>query len=391
MSSEVFERYQRLEQYVGWAEADAINLTAVAAILEPYFPALIDDFYHEIERNAETRKVITGGREQIERLKCTLVGWLRELFAGVYDADYVARRWRVGYRHVEIGLEQVFTNAAMSRLRTGLHRALAELPLPPALDRFQLRQSLDKRLDLDLAIIEDAYQTEYAIRQQRIERLAAIGQIAGGIAHEVRNPLNVIKTSVYYLLNARNPSNEKRAEHLARVEKQVDIADSVITALSNFAKMPLPDRSPFPVLPFVRDVLDSVRSPDSIELVTDLPESLPLVLADAGQVRIVLSNLVRNALDAMQTGGRLTIAGRVENDSVRLTVADTGHGIPADDLARIMEPFYTTKARGIGLGLAISNAILSKNGGALSVTSTPGQGSTFAMTLQVAPETGGNV
>lgn len=388
MSSEVFERYQRLEQYVGWAEADAIRLTAVAAALEPHFPVLIDDFYHEIEQHAETRKVITGGREQIERLKCTLVGWLRELFAGVYDAEYVARRWRVGYRHVEIGLEQVFTNVAMSRLRTGLHMALTVLPLPPDLDLFQLRQSLDKRLDLDLAIIEDAYQTEYAIRQQRIERLAAIGQIAGGIAHEVRNPLNVIKTSVYYLLNARSPSDEKRAEHLTRIEKQVGIADGVITALSNFAKMPVPDRSPFPVWSFVKDVLDSVRLPDSIELVTELPESLPQVLADSGQVRIVLSNLVRNARDAMPSSGRLTIAARVEGDNVHLAVADTGHGIPAEDLVRIMEPFFTTKARGIGLGLAISNAILSKNGGTLSVTSTPGEGSTFTMTLQAAPTTG---
>ncbi|HEX6987113.1 MAG TPA: ATP-binding protein, partial [Planctomycetaceae bacterium] len=227
--------------------------------------------------------------------------------------------------------------------------------------------------------------TEHAIRQQRNERLAAIGQIAGGVAHEVRNPLNVIKTSVYYLLNARNASPEKRAEHLARIEKQVGIADGVVTALSNFAKMPIPDRSPFRLGPLVTDVLDSVRLPDPIAVETDLPEALPPVLADAGQIRIVVSNLVRNARDAMPQGGRLTVTGRADGGAVRLAVADTGHGIPAEDLRRIMEPFFTTKARGIGLGLAISNAILAKNEGSLSVESVPGQGSVFTITLEAAP------
>ncbi len=171
-------------------------------LLEPALPALIDDFYEEIERHPETRQVITGGQPQVKRLKGTLIRWLHELLSGPYDADYVERRWRVGHRHVEIGLEQVFTNAALSRLRTGLNRILSDAPETPELDVRTATQSLNRLLDLDLAIIEDAYQTEFALRQQRIERLAAIGQIAGGVAHEVRNPLNVIKTSVYYLLNA---------------------------------------------------------------------------------------------------------------------------------------------------------------------------------------------
>ncbi len=102
-------------------------------------------------------------------------------------------------------------------------------------------RALNKLLDLDLAIIEDAYQAEYMARLQRSERLATLGQVAGGVAHELRNPLNVVKTSVYYLLNARNPTPEKQAEHLRRIERNVELADNVITALSNFAKVPVPD------------------------------------------------------------------------------------------------------------------------------------------------------
>src|SRR5207249_3268292 len=161
------------------------RVNAVGPLLETCFAPLIDDFYAEIERHPEARKVITGGAAQIERLKGTLRGWIHELFVGHYDSAYVVRRWKVGRRHVGIGLDQVYTNVALSRLRSGLSLALQERW---TCDREELKataRALNTLLDLDLATIEDAYQSEYTARQQRAERLAAIGQVAGGIAHEL--------------------------------------------------------------------------------------------------------------------------------------------------------------------------------------------------------------
>src|SRR5262245_39267748 len=250
-AEELFRRYQELQQYVGWTDDDARRVQSVADILGPHLTPLIEDFYAEIGRHPDARKVITGGAAQVERLKGTLRAWLRDLLAGPYDRDYVARRWRVGWRHVEIGLDQVYTNVALSRLRRGLLRSLQEKWEGDPRPLFAIRQSLNTLLDLDLAIIEDAYQAEYTARQQRSERLAAIGQVAGGVAHELRNPLNVVKTSVYYLLNARNPTPEKKAEHLRRIERHVGVADGVITTLSNFARMPVPDLRPFTLGPCI--------------------------------------------------------------------------------------------------------------------------------------------
>jgi two-component system, NtrC family, sensor kinase len=387
-SDRLFGRYRELQSYVGWSDVDAERIVAAAALLEPCLQDLVDDFYAEIERHPAARKVITGGQAQIDRLKGTLVQWIRELLAGRYDADYVARRWRVGWRHVEIGLEQVYTNVALSRLRTGLIRALhVSWPHDPQA-LIETVRALNKLLDLDLAIIEDAYQAEYMARLQRTERLATLGQVAGGVAHELRNPLNVVKTSVYYLLNARNPTPEKKSDHLKRIERNVDLADNVITSLSNFAKVPVPALVPIAIEPLLCEALEINPPGEGIAVTVDCPARLPRALGDSDQLRIALGNLIRNARDAMIQGGRLTISAVANDGFVEIAVADNGVGIEATDLSRIMEPLYSTKARGLGLGLAISRSIVEKNQGSLNVSSEPGRGSTFTIRLTALPSDG---
>jgi two-component system, NtrC family, sensor kinase len=387
-SERLFGRYRELQSYVGWTEDDAERIVAAAGLLEPCLHDLVDDFYAEIERHPAARKVITGGQAQIDRLKGTLVQWIRELLAGRYDALYVARRWRVGWRHVEIGLEQVYTNVALSRLRTGLIRNLhmSWQRDPQALE--QTVRALNKLLDLDLAIIEDAYQAEYAARLQRTERLVTLGQVAGGVAHELRNPLNVVKTSVYYLLNARNPTPEKNADHFKRIERNVELADNVITSLSNFARVPVPSLVPIAIEPLVRETLEINPPGDGIDVTVDCPAGLPDALGDGDQLRIALGNLIRNARDAMAEGGKLAISAHAAAGVVELSVVDTGVGIAAKDLARITEPLYSTKARGLGLGLAITRSIVEKNEGSLCVTSEPGRGSNFTIRLTASPSDG---
>jgi signal transduction histidine kinase len=385
-ATDPFRRFEELQAYIGWDAADAERVHALHPLVEPFLAGLIDDFYQEIEVHPEAQAVITGGPHQIARLKKTLLNWLRELFCGNYDRDYAVRRWNVGYRHVEIGLDQVFTNAALSRLRMGLLRILEDQwradrqALPAAL------RSLNALLDLDLALIQDAYATEFTLRLRQNERLVAIGQVAGGVAHELRNPLNVVKTSVYYLLNARNASSAKVAEHLQRIERQVGLADSVITTLSDFAKLAPPDRCAVPVSACIQESLPADGPPAHIQWIIDCPESLPPVLVDLKQIRIALGNVIRNAQDAMPDGGRLSVTARRHAEFVELAIVDTGVGIPPDDLRRILEPFYSTKTRGIGLGLAITRSIIQKNHGTIHVASELGRGSTFTIRLPAAPQ-----
>ena len=380
---ELFERYQDIQRYVGWTQADADRVHAAAPLVESAFPELVDDFYREIAEHEATRKVFTGGDAQVERLKGALQIWLRQLMTGPYDLAYAERRFRVGYRHVEIGLKQIYVEAAVSRLRNGLLRVLSQKwPAERGIDELvATMRSINTLVDLDLAIIQDAYETASNDRLMRVERLAAIGRVAGGIAHELRNPLNVMRTSVYFLRNVSNPAPEKIAEHLQRIERQVALSDSVISALSEFAKLPSANLQPLSILDGLRRSVPSDSWPENVELVWDIPADLPHALADDKQLTIVFGNLIRNGCESMPNGGRLTLSARHLQDRIEVAVTDTGCGIKAEDLPRIREPFRSTKARGIGLGLALSQAILEKNRGTLKIASEVGHGSTFTVVL----------
>jgi PAS domain S-box-containing protein len=166
----VYARYQDLQTYVSWTAADSQRVQNAARSIAPHFPELVEDFYAEIQRHPAASRVLTGGPAQIARLKETLGTWLWELFCGHYDESYVARQWRVGLRHVEIGLPQVYTAAALSRLRNGMIRILRAEWRDEEQELSLSLQSLNKLLDLDLTIISDAYETEYVEQKQESER-----------------------------------------------------------------------------------------------------------------------------------------------------------------------------------------------------------------------------
>lgn len=375
-------RFLELQAYVGWTDLDASRVVMAAPSLEPHLPAIVDDFYEEIERHPAAQQVITEGQAQIERLKQTLVNWLRELLSGQYDEAYAARRWNVGYRHVAIGLSQIYTNMALSRMKKGLLRALRESWTGDEDTLLSVIESLVTLLDMDLALIQEAYESEHNSLLQRTERLATLGQVSGGIAHELRNPLNAIKTSVYFLTHAKNPTAEKSVEHLERIGRQVDGANRVISALSDFAKQRAATLSPFSLRDCLDEVVGTQPPPDKVNLTITIPEDLPRVLGDCEQLEIVIGNLLRNAADAIEESGDVTVSAELQGDEVQISVRDTGKGISRDDLPRITEPLFSTKARGIGLGLAITRAILQKHGTKLSVESVPGAGTTFTLKLK---------
>lgn len=218
----------------------------------------------------------------------------------------------------------------------------------------------------------------------RKEKLATLGQISAGIAHEIRNPLNAVKTSAYFLLHAQNPAEAKVREHLERIDRQVAMVDNVVTALTDVARLPEPTATDCDIRSMLTDSLRGVSLSSLISVEMELSDELPLIPVDPNQLPIVFRNLIRNARDAMPNGGTLTFSASEADGEVTIQISDTGVGIHPEDLLKITEPFFTTKAHGMGLGLAITKAIVENNGGRLEVTSELGRGTCFSIILRAA-------
>ncbi len=165
----LFDRYRDLQSYLDWSEDDPRRMIEAAKLVEPVLDEIVADFYREIERHPDASQVLNQGPVQVERLRKSLRRWLEQLFEGNYDRQYVLGRWQVGLRHAEIGLQQVYTNMALSRMRRGIHRAIRAAGLSDE-QSWPLVETVNKVLDLDLAIIADSYESHRLQLETRAER-----------------------------------------------------------------------------------------------------------------------------------------------------------------------------------------------------------------------------
>ena len=235
----------------------------------------------------------------------------------------------------------------------------------------ELRQSLD-----DLASAH-----EQLVRQ---ERLAAIGELASTIGHELRNPLGVISNAVFLLRKDFGPNpGEAAARHLETAEREVSAATVIVSDLLEFTRQRQPVLAEVDVVALVDEVLAILPPPTGV--VVDRAPVTGAVVAplDRDMMRQVLLNLVGNGYQAMPAGGRLTVGVAAHDGAVTVSLADTGPGVEAGAKDRLFEPFFTTKSHGVGLGLSVCKRIVEAHGGQIQVDSEPGEGARFTVALPV--------
>jgi PAS domain S-box-containing protein len=228
-------------------------------------------------------------------------------------------------------------------------------------------------------------------RLLRQERLAALGQLAGSIAHELRNPLGVISNATTYLSMIQPDADEKVLEYIEIIRNETHISEKIISDLMDYARLQTVERKPAKIAEIIRNAQRRNPPPGYLKASTEVPAGLPPVLVNATQIEQVIGNLLTNAYQAMPTAGKLLIKVELVNELneeewVKVTVKDTGEGITPEDMEKIFEPLFSTKAKGIGLGLAVSKKIIDANHSRIEVESHPGKGSTFTLYLPIQKE-----
>jgi len=215
------------------------------------------------------------------------------------------------------------------------------------------------------------------------ENLAMLGQLAGGMGHQLRNPLGVISNAVYLLKTILPRGNEKAEEYIDVISSEVLKSSKIISDLLTFAQVQATDVKQIAPIDLVHQVLKSNPSPGNVRVRIRISGSMPDISIDVQQIEQVLGNLITNAYQSIAEDGKVIISAHQKSGFIYFLVKDTGIGIRTEDLSQIFTPLFTTKARGIGLGLAISKRLAEANGGTIEVKSKKGQGSTFTLILPI--------
>jgi len=224
------------------------------------------------------------------------------------------------------------------------------------------------------------------------ERLALIGQLSANVAHELNNPLQGIVTYSHLLLE-RQPREDSSTEFIQKIVTQANRCRDIIRGLLDFSRQRKPDKTVCNVNSVLQECVALLKDQalfHNIQLEESLQDDIPMAVIDPSQIERVFMNMIINAAEAMQAGGRLTLATHYDpaHRLIEVEFRDTGHGIPEENLERIFDPFFTTKdaGHGTGLGLAISYGIVKEHRGSISVESVAGQGTTFTIRLPVTIE-----
>ncbi len=215
------------------------------------------------------------------------------------------------------------------------------------------------------------------------ERLAAVGELATMVAHDLRNPLQSIATAMYCLEKEIPEENSEKAKKLvANVKNSLNYSDKIVRELLDYSAKIHLDLTVITPSELVSKALSTITVPSDVKLLNNL-EKKPVVHVDVNRIRRVCVNIISNAFDAMPKGGTLTISSKTVKENLELSFSDTGEGMTKQQIDKLMVPFYTTKAKGMGLGLAISKRIVEAHHGKIVVDSTVGQGTTFTLLLPI--------
>lgn len=242
---------------------------------------------------------------------------------------------------------------------------------------------LEKKLDeanQNLKVMEE--------KLLKAERLAAIGELAGIIGHDLRNPLQGIRSAIYYLKTHSDGVDEANFEMMQEIDNCIERSDKIINDLIEYSQVINLEHVPTEPKTLIARSLAQVKAPENIEIL-DRTSAKPVLIVDSNRIERVFTSIIKNAYDAMPDGGRLTLTCKKSFGNAVFCFEDTGVGMDDETLTKIWTPLFTTKAKGMGLGLSICKRLIEAHNGSISAKSAVGKGTTITVVLPLQPKVAG--
>lgn len=310
----------------------------------------------------------------------TDLDFVAQLLAGKTDHYQMEKRYIHKDGHI------VWISLSVSLILDAQHRPLHFVSQIDDITERKLTEEKIRKLNEELeAKVEERTQALLDAQEElvRNEKLAVLGQIAGSVGHELRNPLGVMSNAVYFLQMVLSDADDTTTEYLNIIKSEIAGAERIVSDLLDAVRT----KPPRPEVVSLRELIDQTLRkytlPPAVTMEFDIPDTLSPLRVDAMQIQQVLRNLISNGVEAMPEGGKLTIRASEDRETktIAVSVRDEGPGMTPEQLRKLFQPLFTTKARGIGLGLVVVKNLTQANGGVVKVESAPGQGSVFTLTL----------
>jgi PAS domain S-box-containing protein len=310
------------------------------------------------------------------------------------DRDYVDQKWKTalqsGYYDIE---HRIIVNGEVKWVREKAEMEISDDRLLTG--GFGTVQDITERKEMEYKLEEYSKHLENLVeektRQLRdAERLSAIGETAGMVGHDIRNPLQAIIGELYLAKGELDSLPEGEAkdnlkETVKEIEEQVTYINKIVTDLQDYAKPLAPCFEETDLEKAIQSVLSATPIPGTINVTYSVKDDFPKLVTDPSYIRRIFTNLVSNAIQAMPNDGKLTINAYSKDNKAFITVEDTGEGISEEAKVKIFKPLFTTKAKGQGFGLAVVKKLIAALGGTITFESEPGKGTKFTVELPIKP------
>ena len=370
-------------RFLALTDEDLERLAGLRDLLGEHAEAVVERFYERLQAFPPVSRLLNEAGD-LQHLKKVQRDYIVSLADGRLDQAYLDNRLLIGRAHERIGLQPQWYMGAYGILLDEICPLIGRHFADERDEAAKVCLAMTKIMNLDTQLVLHAY---FGTRQRKAvaksEQLAAVGELAASIAHEVRNPLAGMKGALEVLRHhlSKDPTRAEIAEELLA---QIERLENLVRDLLTYARPRPLSRQPVELHPLLDRVVRMVKDEaveQRIQWRHSYADGMERILADPQQLEQVFLNLMQNAVQAMEEGGSLTLRTRCLNEQAEIAFQDTGKGIAPADMERIFQPFFTTRHRGSGLGLAIVRKIVQRHGGDIQMESRPGEGTTATILL----------